>query len=363
MRERKNISIAFYVEKPFHEYMLLPIYNEVKEEFPSLISDDLREIIAFQPSALFIADKCNKVFRRYLPYTFIIWTRHGFSTKNWSHECLERCDIACLSSEWFKDFFIQRGHSPRIDFWVTGFPPMDTVFRNSRKVSPDKREKTVLYAPTFDLNLAAEPVLGDSWIKKVLVHLPDLKILIKPHPLIKHVNPEWIGSWKEEAESDRRIRIIEPDENFYEIMIEGDILITDASSVMFPFLVLDRPLILVNNPGRFRDPKYDPQAPEWISRGMGSEVEDMDGLVKALKLNLSQPFLKNRERVLYRQRYLGNSFDGRVCERISFLLKNLLVPETGKRASVERIWRKKKIQGYLHSLILKCNPRYSILKE
>lgn len=43
----------------------------------------------------------------------------------------------------------------------------------------------------------------------------------------------------------------------------ADVLVSDASSIIFQYLAVDRPLVLISNPSRFASPHYDQRGVEW----------------------------------------------------------------------------------------------------
>lgn len=341
MDHRSVKRLAFYLESPFHDAMMVPIFNEVKDQFDCLLTSSLEEIIEHDPAAVFVASKCKKVLRSSLPKSFIIWTRHGFSSKNWAAPSIKCCDIACVSSEWQKQEFMKRGHSPKLGFWVTGFPPMDSVFRNMLEDGIPEKGKTILYAPTFDKNLSAFPVLGTGWIKQVLLDIPESEILIKLHPHTVHYNPRWIEEINDISMVTPQIQVLDPQSNIFNIMHRADILVADLSSVALAFLVLDRPIVLVSNPNRFKDKKYDPEGPESRWRDLGVEVSEPSELLSALRKCLEDPSSMRKERQLYRERLFGDRFDGLSSKRIAAKIQELLSDSLEQSLEIKRMKRRK----------------------
>ncbi|MFM7504938.1 MAG: CDP-glycerol glycerophosphotransferase family protein [Candidatus Limnocylindrus sp.] len=96
---------------------------------------------------------------------------------------------------------------------------------------------TVLYAPTFrgtDLKGAAAPELLDiSALSRVLGS--EYRLILRLHPFVKsamRIPPE-AGDFVVDASS-------EPDVN--EVMLAGDILVSDYSSIIFEYALLNRPM-------------------------------------------------------------------------------------------------------------------------
>ncbi len=108
-----------------------------------------------------------------------------------------------------------------------------------------------------------------------------------------------------------------PDTNIYEFMATADILITDTSSVMFYWLAVDRPLILVDpDPGTAKGQFFDPEGPEWHWRDMAHRVTNAGELREAIETCVDGPDSRKEIREVYRTRVFGNRFDGKASERL-----------------------------------------------
>jgi len=341
MDHRPLKRLAFYMEAPFHDAMMMPIFNEVKEQFDCLLSSKVEEIIDHDPAAVFVASKCKKELRRSLPKAFFIWTRHGFSSKNWARPSITSCDIACVSSEWVKNEFIRRNHLPKLAFWVTGFPPMDSLYRNMTEDLIPQKGKTILYAPTFDENLSAFPVIGTAWIRQVLQEVSEIDVLVKLHPNTLSYHPRWVEEIDEISRDDPKIKVLDPQSDIYNIMHRADILVADVASVALAFLVLDRPIVVVSNQERFRDRKYDPEGPESTWRDLGVEVSKPSELLPALRKCLEEPSIMRKERQLYRERLFGDRFDGLSSKRIAAKVQELLSDSPDQSPGIRQMKRRK----------------------
>jgi len=96
---------------------------------------------------------------------------------------------------------------------------------------------TILYAPTFrgtDLKRAAAPELLDiAALSRALGS--KYRLILRLHPFVKsamHIPPE-VGDFVVDASA-------EPDVN--EVMLAGDILVSDYSSIIFEYALLNRPM-------------------------------------------------------------------------------------------------------------------------
>jgi len=341
MQTMEREKIAFYQEVLFHDAIMIPILREVEEKFDCLLSNNIEEIIDYDPAAVFLASKCNKRLRRSLPNAYFIWTRHGFSSKNWAWRSIRVCDIACVSSEWVKQEFIRRGHLPKLGFWVTGYPPMDSFYRNMKTDVIPEKGKTILYAPTFDENLSAFPVIGTSWIQQVLQEIPEIEIFVKLHPHTVDHHPRWIDEIDDISRGNPQMTVLDPQSDIYKIMHRADILISDVSSVIFFFLALNRPIILVSNQNRFKEKKYDPQGPESCWRDLGIEVYHPEEILPTLKRCMADPTIKQEERQQYRERVFGDKFDGLSSRRIAAKLYELLYDPQDQSLEIKQMKKRK----------------------
>ena len=87
-------------------------------------------------------------------------------------------------------------------------------------------------------------------------------------------------------------------------------------------------MILVNNPLRFSDLRYEPRAFEWVWRDMGYQVENASGFFTALEECLVDPGVHEERRLYYRERVFGNLFDGKAAERIASKVSELIRGES-----------------------------------
>jgi teichoic acid glycerol-phosphate transferase len=339
---RSPDRVAFFEIWPFHRPILEPIHVSLDGQFRTLVTDDPDEVIRFAPRIVVAADKVPDKVADAIPSAIRIWTRHGFSHKRNVEQCIKASDIACISSDWVRDDFERRRWSPRVAWWITGFPAMDAALdcaarRGETPYGSD--EPTLLYAPTYTPSLSAADVLGTSWLDALASRFPTLRVVIKPHPMIPDLSPEWIRMWREAERRHAGVELKDADENVYDLMLDADILLTDASSVMFYWLAFDRPLVLVNNPERFLDTvRFDPDAPEWTWRDAGIEIDSADALPDAVARSLERPTEHAAMRALYRRRVFGDAAGSRAGDRIARGISMLLQPTRDQRGDVNRMW-------------------------
>ena len=330
--------VAFYLAHEFHRAILEPVYEELRQQFSALITDDADRIIAYRPRVLVLSCAHGSMFRRRLPETAIVWTRHGFANKQWIRRSIEGCDFACLSSEWVRSDFERRGLRPRLGTWITGFVPMDSVLHD--QIPRRSTFPTMLFAPTWNPRLSAAPIIGEDSFEQICSEFPNLRVLIKPHPETPDCNPEWMEAWRRIAKRHPMVHLIEDVQaNIYDLIGEVDVLLSDVSSVIFYFLAVDRPIILVDSPEDRRDPNaIDPEAPEWVWRDVGLRIDSPAKLCSALKRCLTHPQEKADIRAEYRRRVFGEGLNNRASTLIAQNIRMLLRPSSEEQALAELTW-------------------------
>lgn len=334
--------VAFHCYSDFEISILKPVYEALREEFPCLFTLGVGEVLSFKPDILVLANHHYHYFRGNLPETIIVWTRHGFANKNSLKKAIEGADFVCVSSEGVKKDCLEKGWRPRLGFWVTGFVPMDKVFSGKFEkpsIFPEgfPSGKTILYAPTWNRYFTSIEAIKNEWFEKIIEKF-QVNIIIKPHPMTPLLYPMIVRRWKK-ITGERIFLVEDSSEDIYKFFPFVDILITDASSVMFYFLAMDKPIILFNNPKRFFEKEYfDPSAQEWKWRDMGEEVENLEELLYAIEKAILYPDERAERRAFYRKRVFGDLTDGKAAERIAGKIRSLLRPDEVDKEWVEVSW-------------------------
>jgi CDP-glycerol glycerophosphotransferase (TagB/SpsB family) len=312
------MRVGFFHAYAFHHAMLDPVARAIGGDATCLHADDVASLVRFQPDVVVLAEHAKNHLQPLLPGVPIVWTRHGFAVKNYTAESLDACDYACLSSEWVRTDFHARGWRARRDEWITGFAPMDALWQALREPRANGAP-TLLYAPTHNPTLTSLNRLGNNWGPRLRAAMPQLRVVIKLHPHSPDKHPLWCERLRQWAANDPGIDVIDDvNSDIYPLLAHADVLLTDASSVMFYWLALDRPLILVDSPHRFGDAqRYSPDGYEWQWRNMGERIESGGELIPAVQRAFASPQAHATARALYRQRLFGDSFDGHVAQRVA----------------------------------------------
>ena len=325
------MRIVYYSEFPFHRTMLERPYKLGlhSSTMRSTWAEGAEELLNAKPDIVVFSDDVSDKIRAALSSrTIYVFTRHGFSSKNILRKILRRCSIVCVSSDWVKSDICQRYLPPLPEIWVTGFTATDIMWERLNVTRQRDQRSHVLYAPTWDPNLSAHPVVGTSWAREWLTN-PQNKLIVKFHPHSVRLERDWVREWLALAKAyPRQLAIPDPDSNIYSFMSEADLLITDTSSVMFYWLALDRPVILVDPKGDHNYWLVDLQGPEWTWRDMGWNVNNAASLLDAIQEAFKHPHRHSNKREVYRQRVFGDHFDGKASQRLVDNLDKLAQSKT-----------------------------------
>ncbi len=131
----------------------------------------------------------------------------------------------------------------------TGWPKLDVFGKNKNAFTVEKKEllkqynaKTILlYAPTFSPKLTSAPYLITPF--EQLAQNKNLLILVKFHPLM---DLKWIEAYRGIASKHNNI-VFQEDKNIVKFLAISDLMISDTSSAIYEFLLLNKPVISFGN--------------------------------------------------------------------------------------------------------------------
>ena len=319
------IRIAFYAHFPFLEAILRPAHDALAGRATRLLSQDRRAIRAFAPHVLVMAHHAHiEYFRFHLPRTVLVNVRHGMISKRTLRRLPRRptartFDFVCIGDENSLGNHARAGIAPQ-GFWLTGYPQLDPLFRgDSPPALPvDPARPTVLYAPTWNLGLTSATLFGPRLVEHLRSRVPGVNVVIKPHPMIGSWRPRWMAWWRRLAEEERGVHLVaDTHADVTSYMLAADVLVSDASSAVFEFLALDRPIVLVTNPLHRADPAFDPHSIIWRWRDVGEEVHEVGDVGAAVERALREPGRHRERRAEYARQLFGPRTDGKNHERIA----------------------------------------------
>ena len=135
------------------------------------------------------------------------------------------------------------------DVIETGWPKLDVYYKNHENFNAERQDlikthkckKIILYAPTFSPKLTSAPFLIEEI--KTLANNKEYLILLKFHPLM---DKTWIFEYEQLANGHDNIVYVK-DKDITQFLIISDLIISDTSSVVYEFLLLNKPVITFNS--------------------------------------------------------------------------------------------------------------------
>lgn len=319
------MRVGFFAHLAFHGPILQPICESLASRARTLLTADPRELVSFRPDVVVMAGHAHlEAFRHQLPRVVVVNVRHGMVSKHVVRRLPARrsarwFDFVCIGAEPSVPSYEQNDASPR-EYWHTGYPQLDPLFRRDSPPAmplPSGR-KTILYAPTWNLGLTSAAMLGRRVVELIRRGAPDANVIIKPHPVIGDWRPRWMATWAQLDATDHGVHLVrDTHADVTRYMLAADVLVSDASSAIFEFLALDRPIVLVTNPDHAADPAYDPGSILWTWRDVGEEVHRAEDLPEAMARAVRRPDLHAARRQHYARALFGPFTDGRNHERVA----------------------------------------------
>ncbi|MFP4325576.1 MAG: glycosyltransferase [Desulfonatronovibrio sp.] len=221
---------------------------------------------------------------------------------------------------------------------TTGFIKSDRLFGPQSvdrdgfclKHGIDPGKKIILFAPTYNPELSSIPVVQEKIFElaKDTFHL-----LVKLHGM---TDQGWADFYRDECLARPGCTFIQ-DQDLTPCLKAADLLVSDVSSAFVEFMLLDRPIVLVDNPARKDFIHYDPEDIEYRVRDACVVVKDFNALKQAVAAELENPDrLSCRRRAYARDLCFGR--DGRAVARTAqAILQNLHTPFP-KKFSILVFW-------------------------
>ncbi len=329
-----KIKIALYATVPFQLRVLEPIAKEFET---NLISFDAEEIKAWNPDVIVVsAEHEIPLFRNYCDKTncALVALRHGAGFKYVKPpQEYKEADYIC-GSEWDQKDFARDGIKPRKKFLLTGNAWVDGVFNvPSRKLNTTS--PTFLFAPTWNPDTSAAKFFEGKLIQLIRKVFPESKIVLRPHPNIltydhKYLQQfadlykRWINDWQQSLAYGNVEFVTDPKIALPTFFDQTDVMISDASTAIFEFMALNRPILLYTSPHKPEIENYDPEALGNKLRNVGKEFSNEDEFVESLSSLFEehdQLFLKNQ--IKYSNEIFGKYQDGKSTNRVISAINNL----------------------------------------
>ena len=220
---------------------------------------------------------------------------HGISFKGVAYtEKISVYNKLFIIGNYMKRRFISKGILQENDsrFEMIGMPKLDRLVNGNlnreeiiKGLKLDSRLPTVIYAPTWSQKSSLYKI-GEELMKTVSKMDVNFLIKLHDHSYDPRKNPvNWEEKLKEFTASN--VRIIR-DFDIVPYLFISDILITDLSSVSNEYLLLDRPIILIDSPELRKKFQDTIDMENWWGK-TGVTVETTDQLKKAIQNSISNP--------------------------------------------------------------------------
>lgn len=222
----------------------LPLH--LTENFPckdESYSSDMLSLLEYNPEAIFVPG--NEV-PHYLPGVKV-QVFHGFAGEKKGHfRIRDYFDLYLTQGPYFTTRFRQLAKRyGNFSVAETGWCKLDPLFLTSSGFNDSGRKsgnkRVVLYAPTFSPSLTSARIAFDHIV--ALAEKGEYRVIVKFHDL---TGPEIVQQYIRASENVDNL-IISTETNILPVMAGADILISDTSSVVYEFLLLDKPVVTIRS--------------------------------------------------------------------------------------------------------------------
>ena len=232
-----------------HEYVWF-LTKKLVQNFPHKndnFTTSILELQLFKSDAIFVPGNEVPHYLRGLKVQIF----HGLAGEKKGHfRIRDYFDLYLTQGPYFTRKFNElRDEHRNFDVIETGWPKLDVYGKNIEIYEKEKKQvlasyktdKVILYAPTFSPSLTSAPHLIEEI--KDLANTTGYLIFIKFHDLMEQ---QWVKKYQELTNEVPNI-ILKEEKNIVKFLLQADILISDTSSVIYEFLLLDKPVISFKN--------------------------------------------------------------------------------------------------------------------
>ena len=301
--------------------------EHLKKNFPyknEPFTSEMKDVIAFKSDAIFVPGNEVPYYLRGLK----VQVFHGLAGEKKGHFRIRHYfDLYLTQGPYFTRKFLElKNKFKNFEVLETGWPKLDIYGKELHKYDKYKKElllkyqakKIILYAPTFSPSLTSAPFLVEEF--KKLAKNKEYVILVKFHDLMA---VELIEAYKKLANETENI-IVEEERNIIKFLLMADIMVSDTSSVVYEFLLLDKPVITFkNNTAKI----------QWDN---SNEYQD---LTEKVKENLEEDNFKDERASVVKEYHPYNDGNSalRMVEAVSNYIEEKGVPNERKLSFLRRL--------------------------
>jgi len=257
------MNVLLFCENKYALDILYPIYKEACKTGNKVIwyihstkisdfdwkdevkwTSSMQDCYDYNPSVIYVP---GNIVPYYLPGVKI-QVFHGYAAEKKDHWIIRRYfDLYLTQGPYFTEHF-NRLALKYGDFEVkeTGWTKQDWIKSHIHDFDEERNfllkenncNEIILYAPTFSPKLTSLPTIKSA-LKDMINKRKRTLLIIKLHPLTK---VEWVKEYQDFALNNNRIKFID-DNNVTKYQLISDIMISDTSSTVYEFLLLNKPVI------------------------------------------------------------------------------------------------------------------------
>jgi len=304
----KNYSIPIiqpivkYVETTKHQFAFF-VSRKVRMNLPeeieaSKILNNLDQAIDYKPD--FVLVPGNFVDFRIPGIKVQLF--HGLGVEKDSHYKIRHFfDCYCTSGPFVTNRFLQLQNKYRyFKVYETGWPKVDHILEFNQKQIPKipVKKRIILFAPTHSSKMESASELMRAL---PLILRKDEFLLVKFHELM---DKELVEEFKLNLQDNS---LFIDDFDITPFLHAADVMISDTSSVLYEFMLLDKPVITYRTQSRF---------------DKGVDISDPNMLRDVLDWSLKNPKVHSKNRKKHIDK-INPYLDGKISERlIKKLIKN-----------------------------------------
>lgn len=289
-------------------------------------TNDIKEVYRFRPDAVFAPGNIVPYYLSGVKAQIF----HGYAAeKKDQFRIRNYFDLYLTQGPYFtKEFLKLKERYKDFEVKETGWTRQDWVFEHLHDYDDQKREilkryrkeKLVLYSPTFSPKLTSLPHLKEELIR--LAQHEAVVILIKLHPLTRQ---EWVNEYKQLADEVENIVFVE-DFSLSPYVAMADLMISDTSSAVYEMLLRDKPVITLRSIAS-------PEAIYWCN------IQEASELSKAYQIVMG-----NDKEYTSKRRWIIENYDpyldGKVAERMLGAVKEYIHCHGVPAKRTLNLWRK-----------------------